>query len=206
MIYRLGHNIHIPMHVIVTPILKLVHNDSQDGRETTFYTSHLVYWNGFGSFFAACHAMSRQLPFPLQSLGHFIRSHALPVYPSRQVHIPLTVLQIPMLLHSVRACAVSVAVALSAHASPFGQRRSLQSPPLQSSQHTHLTREDRAHRREDNREERKRIREEKIRQQREERRERQREQQKAQNRAEKITHRVSPSDEHSPCPEHLFGQ
>ena len=36
MIYILKHNIHILMHAILTPILKLAHNYRHDGREMTF--------------------------------------------------------------------------------------------------------------------------------------------------------------------------
>ena len=39
MIFRLWHNIRIVMHAIVSPILSLVHNDSQDDCEITFYTT-----------------------------------------------------------------------------------------------------------------------------------------------------------------------
>lgn len=51
---------------------------------------------------------------------HALRSHALPLYPSAQVHWPVDRSQRPRLEHSTSAWAVSVAVAESDHALPVG--------------------------------------------------------------------------------------
>tara|TARA_B110000208_G_C11484957_1_gene327300 strand:+ start:256 stop:441 length:186 start_codon:yes stop_codon:yes gene_type:complete len=57
-----------------------------------------------------------QTPLPLQALGHFDFSHATPSNPAAQVHSPVAISQTPRLEHSVDACAVFAALALSIHA------------------------------------------------------------------------------------------
>ena len=77
-------------------------------------------------------------PCPLQSDGQDRRLHSLPSNPGMQIHIPVWWSHKPLDEHSVSACAVSVALASSAHANPSLHLRKEQSPPVQPKKHLHL--------------------------------------------------------------------
>ena len=68
-------------------------------------------------------------PWPLQSFGHKTCWQATPDHPFSQTHKPVDVSQFPLLLQTVIACAVSVAVAKSPIAGPDGHVLNEQSAP-----------------------------------------------------------------------------
>jgi hypothetical protein len=76
-------------------------------------------------------------PLPLQSFSQLIRSHALPSNPALQSHLPVIRSHTPMFEQTANEWAVSVAVATSVHASPYGHALSEQSGPVNPSKHAH---------------------------------------------------------------------
>lgn len=102
-------------------------------------TSSYVYWIDLSLRFSSTNLdMLRHCPCPEHSRGQLLRSQADPEKPPIQVHLPVFRLHVPRLEHSTAPCAVSMAVASSLHASPVGQLRSEQSPPLHPPQQSHL--------------------------------------------------------------------
>eukprot|EP00587_Corethron_hystrix_P016090 CAMPEP_0113304206 /NCGR_PEP_ID=MMETSP0010_2-20120614/4322_1 /TAXON_ID=216773 ORGANISM="Corethron hystrix, Strain 308" /NCGR_SAMPLE_ID=MMETSP0010_2 /ASSEMBLY_ACC=CAM_ASM_000155 /LENGTH=82 /DNA_ID=CAMNT_0000158371 /DNA_START=398 /DNA_END=646 /DNA_ORIENTATION=- /assembly_acc=CAM_ASM_000155 len=77
-------------------------------------------------------AMVEQTPWPLHSRGvpgHIIYSHAAPVNPSAQEHVPAEVSQMPMSEHSAGACASSSSAGAENQDFPCGHVIREQSAP-----------------------------------------------------------------------------
>jgi hypothetical protein len=88
-----------------------------------------------GSMPAACSRSVTHVPCPPQPAAHARRAHAGPSKPGSHAHAPVRASHAPRPEHSTGACAVSTAVATSAHAGPSGHARSEQSPPCQPAKH-----------------------------------------------------------------------